>query len=50
MSVAEELLTTIRRSRINSRISYLTEKLKTASGDERQELTRTINELLMKLM
>lgn len=49
LSVAEELLTTIRNSRISSRISYLTEKLKTASGDERQELTHTINELLMKL-
>ena len=50
LGVAEELLNTIRKSRINSRISYLTEKLKTTSGDERQELTRNINELLMKLM
>lgn len=50
LDVAEELLATIRKSRINSRISYLTEKLKSATGEEKLELTRTINELLMKLM
>lgn len=50
LGIAEELLNTIRKSRINSRISYLTEKLKTANDSERQELTRDINDLLMKLM
>ena len=49
LSVAEELLATIRRSRMNSRISYLTEQLKSASGERAQALTEEINDLLMKL-
>jgi len=47
--LAEELLSTIRRTRINSRISVLTEKLKTAQGDETVRLTEELNNLLTKL-
>ena len=49
LQLAEELLHTIRRSRINSRISVLMEKMNTAAGEERSRLTTEINDLLQKL-
>ena len=47
--LAEELLSTIRRIRINSRISVLTERLKTAQGDEVEKLREELNALIIKL-
>ena len=47
--LAEELLATVRRQRLNSRISILTERLSTAREDEKEEITQRLNELLMKL-
>jgi hypothetical protein len=49
LKLAGELLDTIRSNRINSRISLLTEKLKTAEGTEKERLTQELNELLIKL-
>ena len=49
LKLAEELLTAIRRARLNSRISVLMEKMKTASESEQKALTLELNELLQKL-
>ena len=49
LKLAGELMTTIRTNRMNRRISLLTERLKTAAGTEKEQLTKELNELLIKL-
>ena len=48
LDIAEELLQNIRRHRIDSRISIVTERLKTATGESRQSLQNELKELLAK--
>ncbi|MBQ3667869.1 MAG: DNA primase, partial [Clostridia bacterium] len=49
LKLADELLKTIRHSRINSRISVLMEQINNASESEKRRLTEEMNELLLKL-
>lgn len=49
LSLGDELLTSIRKQRINARISVLMQRLKTATDNEKAQITSQLNELLMKL-
>ena len=46
--MANELLRTIRRERMNGRISEINERLKTATGEERQRLIEMLNRLALQ--
>ncbi|MBR6498380.1 MAG: hypothetical protein IKT23_01685 [Clostridia bacterium] len=49
LKLANELLETIRKQRVSDRISELTGRLATASGNEKDRITRELNDLLLRL-
>lgn len=49
LKLANELLETIRKQRVSDRINELTGRLATASGNEKDRITRELNDLLLRL-
>lgn len=49
MDVCDELLRTIRVSRVNQQINVLTARIKTAEGEEKMALNKQIQALIAQL-
>ncbi len=49
LKLANELMETIRKQRVSSRINTLTARLAAASGNEKEQITKELNDLLLRI-
>jgi hypothetical protein len=49
LKLANELMETIRKQRMSGRISALTARLAAATGSEKEQITKELNDLLLRL-